>query len=301
MTALKLPKFVSRLIADPPPALAFEISEAGIAVARTSRPAQMAFRPLEPDVISVSPVKDNILRLEALTAQVKAAASAGAPGKKRQQAAVILPDCSVRVSVLDFDSFPSDAAQQLSLVRFRVRKTLPFDVEGASLSYFAQPHNGNKKLDVVVAVAPLEIVARYEAPFRAAGLQTGVVTTSTLASLSLVRDAGLAVLVKLSGRMLTISVLKHGVLKLLRSIELAEISVAEVLGHLYPTFAYTEDQLSAKPDKIVLCGFGAETDAAAAQFERELAVPVDRLRSRYGTPDQVNAGLMGYLESIEEA
>ena len=50
------------------------------------------------------------------------------------------------------------------------------------MSYCAQPA-ADKKLDVVVAVAPLEIVARYEAPFRAAGMNPGLVTTSCLAAL----------------------------------------------------------------------------------------------------------------------
>ena len=80
--------------------------------------------------------------------------------------------------MLDFDNFPSDAKEQLSLVRFRVKRSVPFDVESAALSYWAQPAEG-KKVDVVVVVAPLEIVSRYEAPFRAAGMTPGLVTTSS--------------------------------------------------------------------------------------------------------------------------
>ena len=74
--------------------------------------------------------------------------------------------------MLDFDEFPSDRKEQLSLVRFRVRKSIPFDVESAAVSYWPQPAGG-KKQDVVVVIAPLEIVSRYEAPFRAAGLAPG--------------------------------------------------------------------------------------------------------------------------------
>jgi hypothetical protein len=36
------------------------------------------------------------------------------------------------------------------------------------------------------------------------------------------------------------------------------------------------------------------------EIERELQVTVEPLRSKYGNPDQFNAGLMGYLESAEE-
>ena len=79
--------------------------------------------------------------------------------------------------MLDFDSFPTDAKEQLSLVRFRLKRSVPFDVESAAVSYCAQPA-ADKKVDVVVVMAPLEIVARYEAPFRAAGMNPGLVTTS---------------------------------------------------------------------------------------------------------------------------
>ena len=89
--------------------------------------------------------------------------------------ALILPDYCTRLAVLDFDSFPSDAAQQLSLIRFRLKRSVPFDVESAAISYWAQPA-ADKKMDVVAAVAPLEIVSRYEAPFRAAGMLPGLVT-----------------------------------------------------------------------------------------------------------------------------
>ena len=49
---------------------------------------------------------------------------------------------------------------------------MPFDVESAAVSYCAQPA-ADKQVDVVVVMAPLEIVSRYEAPFRAAGMNPG--------------------------------------------------------------------------------------------------------------------------------
>lgn len=292
-------RWLSRLLKDPPPGWVFELSEAGIAVARTTQPPKLGFRPLEEDVLAVSPVKDNVQRLEALTAELRAAAPA-AESRKRPGAAVLLPDGSVRVSVLDFDAFPSEAAQQLSLVRFRIRKSLPFDLEASRLSYHAQAA-GAGRVDVVVAVAPLEIVARYEAAFRAAGFQPGLVTTSTLAALHLVRDQTMTVLVKLSRRVVTLSLLAGGVLKLLRSIELGEGTAEEILGHLYPTFAYAEDQLGARPERLLVCGFDGQAGEAAAVFGSELGVTAEPLRSRFGAAGAHNAGLLGCLEFLEAA
>ncbi len=289
----------SSLLKDPPPGHIFELSEAGVAMVRTGHPRQFGFQPLEPDVLSVSPLRDNVLRLEELAARVRALAPA-LESRKRQRAVLILPDGGVRVTVLDFDAFPSEAGQQLSLVRFRLRKSLPFDLDASALSYYPQAAGGGR-VDVVAAVAPLEVVARYEAAFRAAGYHPGLVTTSTLAALNLVRGKAPAVLVKLSGRVLTLSLVEGGALKLLRSIELAEGTAEEILEHLYPTFAYAEDNLAARPQRLLTCGLdGVEADLRET-LEAEWNLAAEPLRSRYGAVAAHNAGLLGCLESVEES
>jgi type IV pilus assembly protein PilM len=289
---MRLPQSISSLWSDPPPRFVFELSEDGVAFAKGGGPPQILFQPLERDVISVSPVKDNVLRMEELTARVKSLAGAE---KKRRRAVLILPDFAVRVSVLDFDAFPEDAAQQDPLVRFRVKKSLPFDLDSAKLTYEA--HKNGKGWDVVAVAASLEILARYEAPFRAAGLEPGVVTSSTLASLPLLRGEGVAVLAKLSGANLTLAVVRQGALKLLRSITLETGGAAELLSHLYPTFAYIEDCLNARAERVLTCGLGREAD----ELRDELGgrPEVEPLRSRFSTPHHYNAGLLGFLESTE--
>jgi type IV pilus assembly protein PilM len=293
------PRFISRLLNDPPPRYVFELSEAGIAIARGGRPPQLGFQPLDPDVIAVSPVQDNILRMDALSAKVAALAPKGE--KKRQRAALILPDFAVRTSVLDFDAFPQDAAEQRALVRFRIKKSLPFDVESAAVNFYAQAaHNGRKKYDVVVSAAPFEILARYEAPFRAAGFEPGLVTTSALCAIEMVHGEGVSVMAKLGGRGLILAVVESGVLKLLRTIDLAGGTAAEVAGNLFPTFAYVEDQLGTKTRRVVACGFGPAVEDLRQEIGSETDVEVEPLRSRFGAPEQHNAGLFGYLEGNEE-
>ncbi len=282
------------LLSDPPPRAVFEISEAGLAVARLGKGVEVGFQPLEAGAIAVSPVHDNVQNMDALSAQVEALAPHGE--KKRQRAAVILPDFSVRVTVVDFDAFPSDAEQRLALVRFRVKKSLPFDVESAGLSYFVQPDGGGKRVDVVVAVAPMEILARYEAPFRAAGFEPGLITTSALCAIQMLPAEGLALMAKLTGKVLTLAVTSRGRLKLLRSLGIEGGGIPEIASHLFPTFAYMEDQLGAAPAKVLTCGFGPLNDELAA----EVGIACEPLRSRFGLPNQFNAGLLGYLESLEE-
>src|SRR5437763_5518848 len=148
---------LAQLLKDPPPSYVFELSEAGIAFAKIGAPMQINFQPFEPGVLSVSPVHDNIQKPELLSEQIKALVPAN--GNRKRRAALILPDYSSRVAMLDFDAFPSAHEEQRALVRFRMKKSVPFDVDTAMVSYYAQPRGGtdpkakraSEKIEVVVA------------------------------------------------------------------------------------------------------------------------------------------------------
>src|SRR5690348_6085893 len=124
---------LAHLLKDPPPTHVFELSEAGIAFAHVSEPAQVNFTPFDAGVLLVSPVHDNIHQPQAFQERVFAIAPPN--GHRKRRAALILPDYCARVAVLDFDNFPTDPEQQLALLRFRLKKSVPFDVDSAVVSY----------------------------------------------------------------------------------------------------------------------------------------------------------------------
>jgi type IV pilus assembly protein PilM len=284
------------VLREPPPAMAFEISEAGIAAARLGARTEMAFQPLKNGTLAVSPVKENVIDPDDFAMSVRGFAAPQA-GRKRRDVALILPDFSARVAVLDFDDFPSDAAQQRSLIRFRLKRSVPFDVESAAMSYWAQPASG-KQVDVVVAVAPIEIVARYEAPFRNAGMNPGLATISSLAALELAPESGLSMVAKIAGRVLTVLVRDQAALRLVRCLELPSAGLEDIEAVLAPTLIYMEDNLGGRAGKLWLCGFGNGGAEAARRLQEELGVETELLRSPLGTPGENNAGLLGYLRSI---
>jgi len=280
-------KQISHLVKDPAPEHIFELSEAGIAYARNG---ETGFQALEPGVLGVSPVADNILRADVVAGAL--ARIAPPNGAKRRPAAVMLPDYCARVSLLDFDSFPASPEEQLALVRFRVKKTIPFDIDSAAVSYWAQPASiklGAKKIDVVAVTVAHEILARYEAVFRSVNLHPGMITTSGLAALNLFHASGVVVIAKMTGHVLTVMGVADGRLKLFRCLTVEEGSDEEILAVLHPTFAYIEDELGQKPEKLLLCGFAKPPDG--------LNLETEPLRSRLGAPNAHNAGLLGYLEA----
>jgi type IV pilus assembly protein PilM len=288
---------VTKLVKDPPPAHIFELSEAGVA---HFSGVDTGFAPLPGGALEASPVENNV-REAHLIMPVLGQVSApkpGATGGRRRTAAVMLPDACARVSVLDFDAFPAAPAEQLSLVRFRVKKTIPFDIESAAVSYYVQSSSEKKgKTDVVAVTIALEVLARYEALFRNAGFHAGDVTVSGLAALNLYKGQEPAIVAKLAGKTLTVMVVGGGKLKLFRCVTLESslehggerAEVEEIRSVLYPTFAYAEDELGSPIRRAILCGFEEPLENLPCESEP--------LRGRFGVAGPFNAGLLGYLEA----
>jgi type IV pilus assembly protein PilM len=281
------------VLRDPPPEFVFEIAADGIAMSQTRPPVAIQTVPLAAGVIAPSPVRENILDPEAFADAVRKLALPQAGRSARRRAALILPDNSVRIAVLDFDSLPAKEEERRPLINFRLRKSVPFDIDDAALSYFPQP--GNK---VIVALAPSEIVAHYEAPFRAAGFDPGLVTVSSLAMLDLFPVTGSIVIARLSPGALTVLAVSDGVVTIVRSLELAHAddtasnhSLADIIADVYPTLAYIEDQAGSRPTKMFIAGLGRDAKAWAPHLAHELEIPVESF-------DNPWPGLAGYLESL---
>ena len=67
------------LLQDPAPDFVFEISETGVAWARPALSVPPSFAPIEPGVLAVSPLVDNVLKMDALADQIRAV-TGGAAG-----------------------------------------------------------------------------------------------------------------------------------------------------------------------------------------------------------------------------
>src|ERR1019366_4267016 len=139
---------------------------------------------------------------------------------KTREVTLVVPDAAVRVLLLDFDELPAKAAEALPVVRFRLKKLLPFDADDAAVSY--QVMASSKGMVQVLAVAmPREVLAEYESVVREAGFEPGAVLPSTLAAL-----AGLAegerpmLVVNASSEGVTTAIVKGSLLLLHRTVDL---------------------------------------------------------------------------------
>jgi type IV pilus assembly protein PilM len=172
----------------------------------------------------------NILDRAAVAGAVRTALDGVTGSERGRYVTLIVPDAAVRVLLLDFDQLPSKAAEALPVVRFRLKKLLPFDADEAVVSY--QVMSTGKQMVSVLAVAmPRVVLDEYEAVVTAAGYQPGAVLPSTLAALAGLDEAETASLVVNAGRgAVTTAIVKGGVLQLHRSVDMsAEVVTAPLI------------------------------------------------------------------------
>jgi hypothetical protein len=183
-----------------------------------------------------------------------------------------------------------------------MKKAVPFDLDEAAISYSARPSMkiagddapAKPGVEVVAAAAPVEVIARYEAPLRSAGFVPGYVTSSALASMDLLDGLGLVMSAKLAGRVLTVTVSEGTRLTLLRCVELEEATIDEIAGVLAPTLVFAEDELPSRPAHLAACGFGNLMPELETICRRDLGLDVKPMASPWGRTDAANAGLRGY-------
>jgi len=133
---------------------------------------------------------------------------------------LVVPDAAMRVLLLDFDELPAKAAEALPVVRFRLKKLLPFDADNAAVSY--QVMASSRGVVQVLAVAmPRVVLEEYESMVREAGFEPGAVLPSTLATLAGLDDGEMPRLVVNAGREgVTTAIVKGGALLLHRTVDL---------------------------------------------------------------------------------
>jgi type IV pilus assembly protein PilM len=134
---------------------------------------------------------------------------------------LIVPDAATRVLLLDFDTLPGNLAEALPVVRFRLKKLLPFDAEDAAISYQVMATKKDS-IHVLAVAMPRATLAEYESMVREAGFEPGAVLPSTLAALAgLIESEGPTLIVNAGREGVTTAIVRQGELLLHRTVDLA--------------------------------------------------------------------------------
>lgn len=186
-------------------------------------------------------------------------------GGRSRDVVAVLPDAAVRVVLLDFETLPGKRDEAEGVVRFRLRKSLPFDVDQAKVSYQAETVGGAVR--VVAAVALNNVVEDYESAFREAGFSPGVVLPSMLAALGAAPADKPTLVVKVDAHTTSISILDHGQLLLFRTLENARgvtIGGDQLAEDIYPSVVFFQDTYNTNIEQIFVAGLSDVTGAAPA-------------------------------------
>lgn len=257
------------------PQTAVELAPEGALAATlpaTGDSAVYAFAALAPGALVPGVGEANIRSQDAVENAVRTAL--GELSLRSRAVTLVLPDTSVRVFVLDFDSLPPKAADVVPVLRFRLRKMIPFDVEHAALSYQVLVQNVTT-VKVLATVMPGPILAEYEAVVRAAGYEPGAVLPSSLASLAALDSLEPILAANLTAQALTTSITSGQDLYLFRTVDLPEdpaARVAEVQRSIAVAAAYYEDKLVARPRQLHYAGNQKADEFARLIGDTDLAV-----------------------------
>lgn len=285
------------------PRLACEITQEGIAAARLGDAEQptTAFAPLFAGAFVPGLKTPGIVDKAAVVAALKRALDALEPRDKRLT--IVVPDAAARVLILDFDTLPAKLAEALPVIRFRLRKLVPFEVDDAAISYQIVQQSA-EEIRTLVTVMPHAVLAEYEEAVRLAGYEPGVVLPSTLASLAALVQSDPALVVNLNGNSVTTAITRGDELLLHRSIELP-INPAEreeELRHAVTvSIAYFEDTLASIPNAVFYAGPGGAPELMRVleleQFRVRDLVSAGAAGSGNTVPKGLMAGVSGALAS----
>lgn len=203
----------------------------------------------------------------------------GSVGGRSKDVIAIVPDAAVRVMLVEFDTLPSDQEEALGVVRFRLKKSLPFDVEKAKVSYHAQKLGDEVR--VVAAVALGTVIDDYEAAFRDAGFNPGVVLPSTLAALGAAEGKRPTLVIKVDAHTTSIAILNEDQLQLFRTLENTRgvtISGEQLAEEVYPSVVFFQDTYHLNIEQIYVAGL-PESGGAAPALQAQTGAEVQELVS----------------------
>jgi type IV pilus assembly protein PilM len=276
-------RFTRWLDATPHPPIAIEISSDQVAAARFLRTGAVSgyfVEELPKGALNPSAIESNIANPSVVKAAVDRVCQS--LDAKQEDAALLLPDPVIRVFVQRFDDFPRSTQEAIPMLRWKLKKSVPFEVDETLLSFARQAARG-ESVDIVTAIARLRIVKEYEGLLEGPGLRPGVVLSSMLAAISLLDDHKPTLLARVSGTSLTTAIVREGVLAGYRCTDLpthaGEVTPQMLLEEVYPLAAYYQDTWQEGIQAVMVAGLSNRLADFVRPLEEEFKCPVRSLLS----------------------
>ena len=272
-------------LASPPLEAALEISPAAVSVAvlggRSSNPVVQGYavEPLPPGAVTPSLTSTNIADPDAVARALDSACQS--LGLKPKRVALVIPDVAAKVSLVRFDQTPTRRDDLNQLIRWQVKKSTPFPVDDACLTYTAGAHQAVGG-EFVVVVARRETIREYEGVCERIGIEAGLVDISTFAVINLFLSSNLGtagdwLIVHMRPEYTSIAILRRDDVLFFRNRVEGDAEAMEDVVH--QTAMYYQDRLEGRGfSRILLGGIGrlqGEVDLARRNLEARMGTVVE--------------------------
>jgi type IV pilus assembly protein PilM len=268
------------------PKLACEVSAERVLAGRVADNGQIvsacAVKDLAPGSVLPDLIEANLPERMKVSQAIQDAL--GDVAERSRDVIAVLPDAAVRVALLDFDTLPEDGKEAEAILRFRLKKSLPFDVDKAKISY--HPQISGQGVKVIAAVALASVVEEYEAAFKDAGYNPGVVLPSMLAALGAADSDRPTLVVKVDAHTTSIAILDKDKMLLFRTLENARgaaISGEQLAEEVYPSIVFFQDTYQMNIEQVFIAGLP----------ESEGAIPALRAQTGSEVRDLVGTSHLG--------
>ena len=274
-------RFARWLDPVPDPPLAVEIGVDRLAAVRWAGNGSvddMAIEPLPPGAVVPSVVEPNLADAE--TVRIAMSNVCKRLCAEDEDVAMLLPDPVIRVFVQHFEEFPRSPQEALPMLRWKLKKSVPFGVDETLFSYMRQaPREGG--VDVLTGFARLHIVREYEELAESVGLRAGVILTSSLAAVALLEEQNTTLLARVSDTVLTTAIVRDGVLCAYRCTELPargnDLTPQMLLDEIFPATVYYKEIWQDDIQLIMVAGLGTRLREFIGPLQSEFQCSVKSL------------------------
>jgi type IV pilus assembly protein PilM len=250
----------------PRPKLACEITAEAVVAARAGQGGKTleaaAAQKLPAGALTPGLTQANVAVREVLVTALRDSLSvvAGRSG----DLSLVIPDAATRIMLLDFDTLPDKPQEADAVVRFRLKKSLPFDADQASVSFDRQ--GTSNPVRVVVAVTPRGVLQEYESLVREAGYNPGTVLPSMIAALGAVDGSRPTMVIKVEHGTTTFAIVDQNELRLYRALENGGSAVTgeSLVDDVNTSLVYFEDRYAVGVDRVLVVGVESAQELQAA-------------------------------------
>jgi type IV pilus assembly protein PilM len=279
---------ISRLFAPPRPLVAVEIAARHVSALRLGggRPALVeahAVEALPEGAVVPSLAAMNLADAPVVTDAVRRvlAAVGGA-----RHVALVVPDSVAKVSLVRFDQVPAREGDLDAMLRWNIRKSLPFKAEAAQVSWTAGAGDGASGREYLVAASRRDVIEEYERACSAAGAHPGIVDLATFNLINLQAASGAGgdwLLVHVAADYVSLAIARAGHVIFFRHRGAdGDESLADLV---HQTAMYYEDRLAGKGFGRVVVAGATSGPAGAAGADGVRRALAERLSAEVATLD----------------